>query len=336
VTVKLVTVKNEHLLDIQDLDVSFETQRGQAHALRGFDIGLRPAETHALVGESGSGKTVTSMCIMGLLATPPGRVNRGQIIFQKRDLLQLSENARRKVRGKDIGMIFQEPGKYLNPAYKIGEQITESLILHFQMEKKAAVDKALDLLRLVGLGKSRRVLRSYPHELSGGMKQRAMIAMAIACDPALLIADEPTTALDVTLQRQILKLLIDLKNKFGMGVLFISHDLGVVQEIADRVSVIYAGKVIESATKEQLFENPLHPYTRLLLLSIPDAAKRGERLRAIPGNVPNAEHIPAGCSFHPRCPLAEEVCRAEMPLDRDYGDGHAAACFLIGKKWIDS
>jgi len=326
----------EHLLEIQDLDVSFETQRGQAHALRGFNISLRPAETHALVGESGSGKTVTSMCIMGLLAIPPGRVNRGQVIFQKRDLLQLSENARRKVRGKDIGMIFQEPGKYLNPAYKIGEQITESLMLHFQMEKKAAVDKALDLLRLVGLGKSRRVLSSYPHELSGGMKQRAMIAMAIACDPALLIADEPTTALDVTLQRQILKLLIDLKNKFGMGVLFISHDLGVVREIADRVSVIYAGKVIESATKKQLFENPLHPYTRLLLLSIPDAAKRGERLRAIPGNVPNAEHIPAGCSFHPRCPLAEEVCRAEMPQDRDYGDGHAAACFLIGKKWIDS
>ena len=332
----MIAAGNEHLLDIQDLDVSFETQRGQAHALRGFNIRLRPAETHALVGESGSGKTVTSVCTMGLLAIPPGRVNRGRIIFQKQDLLLLSENARRRVRGKDIGMIFQEPGKYLNPAYKIGEQITESLMLHFQMEKKAAVDKALDLLRLVGLGKSRRVLRSYPHELSGGMKQRAMIAMAIACDPALLIADEPTTALDVTLQRQILKLLLDLKNKFGMGVLFISHDLGVVREIADRVSVIYAGKVIESATKEQLFDNPLHPYTRLLLLSIPDAAKRGERLRAIPGNVPNAEHIPPGCSFHPRCPLAEDVCRTEMPRDRDYGDGHAAACFLIGKKWIDS
>ncbi len=331
-----MAVANEYLLDIQDLDISFDARQGRAHALRGFNISLRPAETHALVGESGSGKTVASMCIMGLLAIPPGRVNHGKVIFQKRDLLQFSEDQRRKVRGKDIGMIFQEPGKYLNPAYKIGEQITESLILHFQMEKKAATEKALELLRLVGLGKNRRVLRSYPHELSGGMKQRAMIAMAIACHPALLIADEPTTALDVTLQRQILRLLLQLKDKFDMGVLFISHDMAVVKEIADRVSVIYAGKVIESAPKNQLFENPLHPYAKLLLLSIPDAAKRGERLRAIPGNVPDAEHIPAGCSFHPRCPLAEDVCRTEIPPDIKYGNGHMAACFMIGKKWIDS
>jgi len=329
-------VANEFLLDIQNLDVSFEQQQGLAHALRGVNICLNSGETHALVGESGSGKSVTSMCIMGLLAIPPGRIDRGQIIFQNRDLIQLNENERRKVRGKDIGMIFQEPGKYLNPAYKIGEQITESLILHFQMEKKVASKKALELLSLVGLGKNRRVLKSYPHELSGGMKQRAMIAMAIACHPALLIADEPTTALDVTLQLQILRLLLKLKDKFAMGILFISHDLGVVKEIADRVSVIYAGKIIESATKNQLFENPLHPYTKLLLLSIPDAAKRGERLRAIPGTVPDAEHIPPGCSFHPRCPLAEDVCRAEIPPDIEYDDGHKAACFLIGKKWIDS
>jgi oligopeptide/dipeptide ABC transporter ATP-binding protein len=327
---------NEYLLDIQDLDVSFEQQQGRAHALRGVNLCLRASETHALVGESGSGKTVTSMCTLGLLASPPGRVNRGQVIFQNRDLLQLSENERRKVRGKDIGMIFQEPGKYLNPAYKIGEQITESLILHFQMEKRAAVEKALELLNLVGLGKNRRVLNSYPHELSGGMKQRAMIAMAIACHPALLIADEPTTALDVTLQLQILRLILKLKDKFAMGVLFISHDLGVVKEIADRISVIYAGKIIESAAKNQLFESPLHPYTKLLLLSIPDAAKRGERLRAIPGSVPDGEHIPAGCSFHPRCPLAEDICRTEIPPDIEYDDGHKAACYLIGKKWIDS
>ena len=330
------TVANEYLLDIQDLDVSFVQHRGIARALRGVDLRLRHAETHALVGESGSGKTVTTMCIMGLLAIPPGRVNRGRIIFQNRNLLQLSENERRKVRGKDIGMIFQEPGKYLNPAFKVGEQITESLILHFQMDKKAAVEKALDLLNLVGLGKNRRVLNSYPHELSGGMKQRAMIAMAIACNPALLIADEPTTALDVTLQLQILKLLLELKDRFAMGILFISHDLGVVREIADRVSVIYAGRIIESAARKQLFENTLHPYTQLLLLSIPDATKRGERLRAIPGTVPDAEHIPAGCSFHPRCPLAEDRCRSEMPQDIVYEDGHRAACFLIGKKWIDS
>ncbi len=327
---------NEHLLDIRDLDVSFEQQQGPAHALRGIDICLHSGETHALVGESGSGKTVTSMCIMGLLAIPSGKINRGKIIFQNRDLLQLSEYEWRTVRGKNIGMIFQEPGKYLNPAYKIGEQITEVLILHFQMEKKTATEKALELLSLVGFGNSRRVLNSYPHELSGGMKQRAMIAMAIACHPALLIADEPTTALDVTLQLQILRLIHKLKVKFSMGILFISHDLGVVKEIADRTSVIYAGKIIESATNKQLFENPLHPYTKLLLLSIPDAAKRGERLRAIPGTVPDAEHIPAGCSFHPRCPLAEDACRNEIPPDIGYGDGHTAACFLIGKKWIHS
>jgi len=276
------------------------------------------------------------MSIMGLLATPPCRLNSGEIIFQGRNLLTLSENERRKVRGKDIGMIFQEPGKYLNPAYKVGEQITETLILHFGMTRKASVEQALEFLNLVGLGKNKRILTSYPHELSGGMKQRAMIAMSVACHPALLIADEPTTALDVTLQLQILKLIQNLKDKFSMGILFISHDLGVVKEIADRTSVIYAGKIVESATRQQLFENPVHPYTKLLLLSIPDAAKRGTRLRTIPGTVPDAEHIPGGCSFHPRCPLAEEVCSREIPPTIDYGDGHQAACFLIGKKWIDS
>jgi oligopeptide/dipeptide ABC transporter ATP-binding protein len=186
------------------------------------------------------------------------------------------------------------------------------------------------------MGKSRRVLNSYPHELSGGMKQRAMIAMAICCHPALLIADEPTTALDVTLQLQILRLIHRLKVKFAMGILFISHDLGVVNEISDKISVIYAGKIVESAAKDELFENPLHPYTRLLLLSIPDAAKRGVRLKAIPGTVPDAEHIPAGCSFHPRCPLAEDRCGIETPAPVDYGNRHLAACHFIGKKWIDS
>jgi peptide/nickel transport system ATP-binding protein len=332
----LAETSDIHLLDIAGLEVGFEQQQGIARALRGIDLRLERGETHALVGESGSGKTVTSMCILGLLPTPPCRVNRGKILFQGRDLLRLSEAEMRKLRGKDIGMIFQEPGKYLNPAYKIGEQITESLILHFQMQRRQAVKQALELLGLVGLGQTRRVLSSYPHELSGGMKQRAMIAMAIACHPALLIADEPTTALDVTLQLQILRLIHGLKVKFAMGILFISHDLGVVKEIADRISVIYAGRIVESASRRQLFENPLHPYTKLLLLSIPDAAKRGTRLRAIPGAVPDAQHIPPGCSFHPRCPLAEDGCRREIPPSIYYEGGHQAACFLIGKKWIDS
>ncbi|MGD8292567.1 MAG: ABC transporter ATP-binding protein [Desulfobacterales bacterium] len=326
----------DNLLHIRNLDVSFQQRAGIAHALRGVDLNLKSGETHALVGESGSGKTVASMSVMGLLATPPCQVNGGEIIFQGKNLLSLSENQRRRLRGKDIGMIFQEPGKYLNPAYKIGEQISETLILHFAMTRNTAVEQALEFLNLVGLGKSKRVLNSYPHELSGGMKQRAMIAMAVACHPALLIADEPTTALDVTLQLQILSLIRSLREKFSMGILFISHDLGVVKEIADKISVIYAGKIVESATQQQLFTNPIHPYTNLLLLSIPDAAKRGTRLRVIPGMVPDAENIPEGCSFHPRCPLAEEKCRWEIPPTIDYGDGHSAACFFIGKKWIDS
>jgi oligopeptide/dipeptide ABC transporter ATP-binding protein len=324
------------LLNIRDLDVSFELARGAARALRGMDLSLSSGETHALVGESGSGKTVTSMCIMGLLPMPPGIVNSGEILFQSKNLLSLSESDKRKVRGKEIGMIFQEPAKYLNPAYKIGEQISETLMTHFRTDRKSATEQALEFLDLVGLGKSRRVLNSYPHELSGGMKQRAMIAMAICCHPALLIADEPTTALDVTLQLQILRLIHRLKVKFTMGILFISHDLGVVNEISDKISVIYAGKIVESAAKDELFENPLHPYTRLLLLSIPDAARRGTRLKAIPGTVPDAEHIPAGCSFHPRCPLAEDRCSIETPAPVDYGNNHLAACHFIGKKWIDS
>ncbi|MBL7176019.1 MAG: ABC transporter ATP-binding protein [Desulfobacteraceae bacterium] len=331
----MLEAARNQLIEVNDLDVSFEQAGGIARVLRGIDLSLTSGETHALVGESGSGKTVTSMCIMGLLPVPPGSINRGTINFQGRNLLILSETEKRTVRGKEIGMIFQDPSKYLNPAFKIGEQITETLILHLQMDRKKAIEQALELLRLVGLRKSRRILRSYPHELSGGMKQRAMIAMAICCQPALLIADEPTTALDATLQLQILKLIQKLKATFSMGILFISHDLGLVREISDRISVIYAGKIVESAPSERLFENPLHPYTKLLLLSIPDAARRGVRLKAIPGTVPDAEHIPSGCSFHPRCPLAEEGCRYEIPPVVEYGDGHKTACYLIGKEWVD-
>lgn len=326
----------KRLLHIEDLDVSFNQEQGAtAHALRGIDLKLTAGEIHALVGESGSGKTVTSMCIMGLLPTPSAKVNQGSIFFKGRNLIGLSESQKRKLRGKEMAMIFQEPGKYLNPAYQIGEQIIETLVLHLNLDRKSAGDRALELLNLVGLAKNRRILKCYPHELSGGMKQRAMTAMAICCHPALLIADEPTTALDVTLQLQILKLIKGLRARLKMGILFISHDLGVVREIADHISVIYAGKIVESAPKNRLFENPLHPYTRLLMLSIPDAVKRGSRLRAIPGVVPDAEHIPSGCSFHPRCPLTEPGCSVSIPETLNYKNNHTAACSLIGKKWID-
>jgi oligopeptide/dipeptide ABC transporter ATP-binding protein len=296
-------------------------------------------EIHGLVGESGSGKTVTSTCIIGLLPMPPGRINGGSMIFKGRELLDLNEAQRRRLRGREIAMVFQEPSRYLNPALRVGEQITEMLGLHLGLDKQEAAERALEILDLVGLKGGKKILRRYPHEFSGGMKQRAMIAMAISCNPSLLIADEPTTALDVTLQLQILKLIQSLKQQFDMGILFISHDLAVVHEIADRISVIYAGRIVESSTKESLFKEPLHPYTRLLLLSIPDAAKRGTRLKAIPGTVPDAEHIPTGCAFHPRCPLAGEICRHEDPKTSNYGSNgafHTAACHMVGKKWIDS
>lgn len=326
----------EHLLKIEGLAVSFNAT---ARALRGIDMFMDMGEIHGLVGESGSGKTVTSTCIIGLLPVPPGKVNGGSVVFKGTELLELGEVQRRRLRGREIAMVFQEPARYLNPALRVGQQITEMLVLHLGLERQQATEKALELIDLVGLKGGNKTLRRYPHELSGGMKQRAMIAMAISCNPSLLIADEPTTALDVTLQQQILKLIQSLKTRFSMGILFISHDLAVVHEIADRVSVIYSGRIVESTTKARLFEEPLHPYTRLLLLSIPDAGKRGTRLKAIPGTVPDAEHIPSGCSFHPRCPLAEEICRHQDPNTANYGkngEPHTAACHMIGEKWIDS
>ena len=334
------------LLDVRDLAVEFDGRGGTpAHALRGIDLSIATGEIRGLVGESGSGKTVTSTCIMGLLPMPPAHITAGEVLFKGRNLLVLSAEERRRVRGREIAMVFQEPSRYLNPAFRIGMQITEMLGLHLGMRKAEAFVRATELARLVGLGGKRKVLASYPHQLSGGMKQRAMIAMAICCNPSLLIADEPTTALDVTLQLQILRLILRLRESFGMGILFISHDLRLVRIVADSVSVIYAGRIIESAPREELFRSPLHPYTRLLLLSIPTARNRGARLRAIPGRVPDAQAVPAGCAFHPRCPLAEELCARVMPESREHGQGHAAgghatgghaiACHFVEKKWPD-
>jgi oligopeptide transport system ATP-binding protein len=358
-------IGGETLLELRGLDIVFEEPGDRArrvagdgdpvtaHPLRGIDLTMVRGEVHSLVGESGSGKTVTATSVIGLLPMPPARILSGEIFFEGRDLVPLPESERRKVRGRKIAMIFQEPAKYLNPALRVGEQIIEMLVLHLDMNRREAEGRSLELLELVGLGGGRRVLRAYPHELSGGMKQRVMIAIAICCDPDLLIADEPTTALDVTLQQQILKLILQLKARLDMGILFISHDLGVVHDISERISVIYAGKIVESAPKEELFASPLHPYTQLLLASIPDASRRGKRLQAIPGTVPDAEHTPPGCAFHPRCPLAEVLCREVVPPSLEYADGttalsasqgrsgrlsasHTAACHMIGKKWLSS
>lgn len=327
-------------LEIKNLNVSFIQGKKEAKALRGISLKLKRNEVHSLVGESGSGKTVTSTCIMGLLSTPPARINSGEIMLGDQDLLLLEEKDRRKIRGKDLAMVFQEPARYLNPTLKVGDQITEMLILHLGMGKAEAVNRALEILEMVGLEGGARVLHSYPHELSGGMKQRIMIAIAISCNPSFLLADEPTTALDVTLQLQILKLIIRLKNTLKMGILFISHDLRVVHDISDWVSVIYAGRIVESASRETLFTDPKHPYTKLLFESIPDASKRGKRLQTIPGKVPDAENIPGGCAFHTRCPLAEELCRTSQPETMEVdssnsGVTHTAACHFIGKQWIN-
>jgi len=321
------------LLKIENLGVCFTHGAMKAHALRGIDLTFYKEEIHGLVGESGSGKTVTSTCIIGLLPSPPGEIESGRIIYEGIDLLSIPEQELRTYRGRKIAMVFQEPGKYLNPAFKIGEQITEMLILHLGLGKEAARARARELLDLVGLGKDGRVLDAYPHELSGGMKQRAMIAIAISCNPGFLIADEPTTALDVTLQLQILRLIAKLKDMLGMGVLFISHDLGVVKEVADRVSVIYAGRIVESADKTKMFDHPLHPYTKLLMLSIPSAQKRGQRLATIPGRVPDADNTPKGCAFHPRCPLANERCSVDNPELAEFEPGHAVACHRAGETW---
>jgi len=326
------------MLEIRDLNVSFIQGEKEANALRGINLSLKRKEVHSLVGESGSGKTVTSTCVMGLLPTPPGRINSGEIFFGGQDLLLLEEKEYRKMRGKEIAMVFQEPARYLNPTLKVGDQITEMLILHLGLDKVQSVNRALEILDLVGLEGGKRVLDSYPHELSGGMKQRIMIAIAISCNPAFLIADEPTTALDVTLQLQILNLMLSLKNTLDMGILFISHDLRVVHDISDWVSVIYAGRIVESASRDELFAHSKHPYTRLLLESIPDADKRGKRLQTIPGKVPDAENIPPGCAFHTRCPIAEDICRQTQPETKNVDSSnsvttHTAACHFIGKQW---
>jgi len=297
---KRAVKRADSTLEIRDLNVSFIQGEKEANALRGISLSLKRSEVHSLVGESGSGKTVTSTCVMGLLSTPPARINAGEIILGDQDLLLLEEKDRREIRGKDIAMVFQEPARYLNPTLKVGDQITEMLILHLGMEKTEAVERALEILDLVGLKGGKRILDSYPHELSGGMKQRIMIAIAISCNPSFLIADEPTTALDVTLQLQILNLMLSLKNRLDMGILFISHDLRVVHDISDWISVIYAGRIVESASRETLFADPKHPYTKLLFESIPDADKRRKRLQTIPGKVHDAENIPGGCGCKER------------------------------------
>ena len=323
-------MQTQPVLRVHDLTTCFDGDETTVLAVDRLSFDLMPGETLGLVGESGCGKSVTSLSIMRLLRAP-GRVAGGRIEFDGQDLLALSEKAMRAIRGNQISMIFQEPMTSLNPVFTVGRQISESLMLHQGLSRREAMAQAESLLELVQISDPARRVREYPYQLSGGMRQRAMIAMALACQPKVLIADEPTTALDVTVQAQILDLLRRLQAEMNMSILFITHNLGVVAEIAHRVAVMYAGRVVEDAGVYDLFEKPTHPYTRGLLSCIPTAAllASGERLRAIPGNVPSVLSLPAGCTFAPRCPLAADDCRAAVPELLPVQTDHRARCIKV-------
>ena len=317
----------DKLLDITNLTCSFATEEGPARALDGVSFWIEPGETLGLVGESGCGKTVTALCIMRLIQSPPGRIESGSIMFKDQNLLALSEKQMRRIRGNEISMVFQEPMTSLNPVFTCGHQVEEAVVLHQKVNKKTAENITLEMLDLVKIPDPRRVSKSYPHQLSGGMRQRVMIAMALSCNPSLLIADEPTTALDVTIQAQILDLLQSLQEQFNMAILMITHDLGVIAEMARRVVVMYAGKVMEAGTVMDIFTASRHPYTLGLKESIPRLATRGVRLKVIPGMVPDPIDFPAGCRFSDRCKYAEYRCDKEAVEMRDVSDNHSVRCW---------
>src|SRR5882762_4146889 len=313
------------LLEVEDLQTHFRTPDGVNRAVDGVSFAVARGETVAIVGESGCGKSVTANSILRLVPQPPGKI-AGQIRFEGADLLKLSERAMRNIRGNHISMVFQEPMTSLNPVLTVGGQIAETLRLHQRLGRKAVQERTVEMLNLVGIAEPRRRAGEYPHQLSGGMRQRVMIAIALACNPKLLIADEPTTALDVTIQAQILELLLSLRDELGMAVIIITHNMGVVAELADRVLVMYAGKVVEAAPVDALFEAPAHPYTRGLLDSIPSLDDARTRLYTIPGMLPNPASLPRGCRFAPRCAWHIAACDAGLPALTAVAPGHAAAC----------
>ncbi len=326
---------SDKLLEVKNLKVYFYTEEGVVPAVDGINFELAPGETLGIVGESGCGKSQTSLAIMGLIPSP-GKVSGEGIFFKGSNLLKKSEKEMRAIRGNEISMIFQEPMTSLNPVFTIGDQIMEAIILHQKVSKQEARKKAEEMLRLVGIPSPDKRLDEYPHQLSGGMRQRVMIAMALSCNPSLLIADEPTTALDVTIQAQILDLMRSLKEDIGMSIMLITHDMGVIAEMADNVVVMYAGKVVEKAPVQAIFEKPLHPYTQGLLGSIPKLHQVTERLEAIPGTVPNPTQMPMGCRFNPRCEYAKEICREQEPPIEEFEAGHQAACWkLVNYKSVE-
>ncbi|MGD2046291.1 MAG: ABC transporter ATP-binding protein [Gemmatimonadota bacterium] len=323
---------SETLLSVRDLRTWFFTDQGVAKAVDGISFDIHPGETLGIVGESGCGKTVTSLSVLGLLPQPPARIMEGSSVkLRGEELIGSGARRMRALRGNEISMIFQEPMSSLNPVYTVGDQIVEALRLHKGLDKKAAREEVVRLLDEVGISEPRRRLDEYPHQLSGGMRQRVMIAMALSCEPSLLIADEPTTALDVTIQAQIIELLASLRARYGMAVLLITHDLGVVAEVCDRVVVMYAGQVVETGSVYEIFQEPAHPYTRGLLDSLPSVDDPGRRLDSIPGTVPNPIDWPEGCRFRARCALARDGCEQPQELVDLGGEGRAARCWLAGE-----
>ena len=318
---------NDTLLAVEDLKVQFKTSEGTATVVDGVSFSVNKGETLGIVGESGCGKSVTSLSIMRLLPVPPGNIAGGKIIFQGKNLLDLSEREMCGIRGRDISMIFQEPMTSLNPVYTIGQQIAEAIRAHKKVGAREAHNQAVKLLEMVGIPEPAQRVKDYPHQLSGGMRQRAMIAMALSLTPKILIADEPTTALDVTIQAQILELMKKIKEEMDMAIILITHDLGVIAEVTKRVMVMYAGTVVEEALVEDLFRKPYHPYTEGLLSSIPQLNSAQERLHVIKGMVPHALQRPRGCRFSPRCPYAEEICHQEEPALQNMGSGRSVRCW---------
>ena len=318
---------SEKILEVKNLKTYFYTDEGRIPAVDGVDFSLERGETLAIVGESGCGKSVTSLSILRLIASPPGKIVDGEILYNGKDLLKLSEKEMRSVRGNDISMIFQEPMTSLNPVFTVGKQIMESLIYHQNMTKEQARERAIEMLRLVEIPNPEKCITNYPHNLSGGMRQRVMIAMALACNPKILIADEPTTALDVTIQAQILKLMADLQKKTEAGIILITHDLGIVAQIARNVMVMYAGEAVEYADVKSIFKDPRHPYTIGLLKSIPSIHGEQEKLYNIKGMVPSPKNLPKGCLFAPRCEYATERCLQERPPLVDIGEGRKLRCW---------
>ncbi|MFD7429866.1 ABC transporter ATP-binding protein [Streptomyces sp. NPDC059814] len=316
------------LLEVRDLHVEFHTRDGVAKAVNGVNYSVSEGETLAVLGESGSGKSVTAQAIMGILDMPPGKISGGEILFKDRDLLKLKKEERRKIRGQEMAMIFQDALSSLNPVLTVGEQLGEMFVVHRGASRKEAKAKAVELMDRVRIPAAKERVGNYPHQFSGGMRQRIMIAMALALEPSLIIADEPTTALDVTVQAQVMDLLAELQRELNMGLILITHDLGVVADVADKIAVMYAGRIVETSPVHDIYQAPAHPYTQGLLRSIPRLDQKGRELYAIKGLPPNLLHIPPGCAFNPRCPMAQDICRTDVPPLFDVAENRQSACYF--------